>query len=174
MLARLAGVKTVICVDGNQARMEMAKRFGADEVLDIHSKDHGTAGQRAERIASLVGAQGLSLAIECSGRAAALEEGLTLLARNARYLLVGTWAGSGNVPVSPFDVVRKAPKIIGTTYASPENYYEAARIMETNYRVFPLADCVTHRFRLDQVQEAFCVVTSGSAIKAVIMPQEEL
>lgn len=45
MLARLAGAKTVICVDGNQSRMEMAERFGADEVLDIHSKDYGTAGQ---------------------------------------------------------------------------------------------------------------------------------
>ncbi|EMD87171.1 hypothetical protein COCC4DRAFT_150678 [Bipolaris maydis ATCC 48331] len=161
MLARLAGAKTVICVDGNQSRMEMAERFGADEVLDIHSKDYGTAG-----------AQGFSLAIEYSGRAAVVEEGLTLLAHNARYLLVGTWAGSGNVPLLPFDVVRKALKIIGITYESPENYYEAARIVETNCCLFPLADCVTHRFRLDQVQEAFSVVTSVSAIKAVIMPQE--
>ncbi|KAJ6194065.1 hypothetical protein J3E72DRAFT_398294 [Bipolaris maydis] len=170
MLARLAGAKTVICVDGNQSRMEMAERFGADEVLDIHSKDYGTA----ERIASLLGAQGFSLAIEYSGRAAVVEEGLTLLAHNARYLLVGTWAGSGNVPLLPFDVVRKALKIIGITYESPENYYEAARIVETNCCLFPLADCVTHRFRLDQVQETFSVVTSVSAIKAVIMPQEGL
>ena len=174
MLARLAGAKMVICIDGNESRIEMAKRFGADQVLDIRSKDYGTIAQRAKRIASLVGAQGLSLAIECSGVAAAVEEGLPLLARNGRYLLVGTWAGAGNVLLSPFEVVRRALKIVGTTYASPENYYEAARIVEANHHIFPLADCVTHRFRLDQVQEAFSAVASGSAIKAVIMPQEEV
>ncbi|KAL3477512.1 hypothetical protein BJX99DRAFT_257329 [Aspergillus californicus] len=62
------------------------------------------------------------------------EEGLELVTRNVRYLLVGTWAGAATVPLFPFETVHKAFKIIGTTYASPENYYQAARLSKLTLR----------------------------------------
>ncbi|KAL3451709.1 hypothetical protein BJX65DRAFT_223658 [Aspergillus insuetus] len=172
-LSKIAGARSIICIEGNAERRRMAERFGATEVLDMRSAEYGTVEARARRIREIVGARGLELAIECSGHAAAVEEGLALVGRNARYLLVGTWAGAGTVALSPFETVHKALKIIGTTYASPENYYQAARLVETHFREFPFADCVTHRFPLSQVAEALQTVAAGAAVKVVIEPQAE-
>lgn len=172
-LAKIAGARAIICIEGNTTRMQMAKRFGATEVLDMMSTEYNTRQARARRIQDIVGPQGLELAIECSGHASAVEEGLALVTRNARYLLVGTWAGAGTVPLSPFETVHKALKIIGTTYASPENYYQAARLVEAHFQEFPFAECVTHRFPLSRVNEALQTVSTGTAVKAVIEPQAE-
>ncbi|GAB1217441.1 hypothetical protein ATERTT37_006680 [Aspergillus terreus] len=172
-LAKIAGARAILCIEGNPERRKMAKKFGATEVLDMKSAEYRSAEARAARIQEIVGPRGLELAIECSGHASAVEEGLSLLGRNARYLLVGTWAGAGTVPLSPFETVHKALKIIGTTYASPENYYQAARLVETNYREFPFVDCVTHRFPLTRVSEALETVAGGKAVKVVIEPQAE-
>ncbi|KPI40841.1 5-exo-hydroxycamphor dehydrogenase [Cyphellophora attinorum] len=173
MLARMAGARKIIAIDGNPLRLDMARRFGANETLDLQSAASKTQELRAKRVHELTGPRGLSLAIECTGRAEAMEEGLPLLARNGRYLCVGTWAGSGVVAISPFQIVRKALKIIGTTYASPENYFQAARLVEQNHHIFPLAECVTHRFSLEDTERAFEVVASGKAIKAVVEPQTQ-
>lgn len=172
LLARLAGARLIICTDMNMMRLKMAKNFGAYEVLDMSSDVYLSPEQCAERISTLTGPQGLQIAIECSGQVAATEKGMSLSARNGRYLFVGTWAGVGTVPISPFEVVHKALKIVGTTYASPENYHLAARIVQANYTKFPLVDCVTHRYRLDQVQDGAETVSSGKAFKIVIDPQE--
>lgn len=172
-LAKIAGARAIICIEGNSERQKMAARFGATEILDMSRGKYTTASARSRRIREIVGPQGLELAIECSGHAAAVTEGLSLLGRNARYLLVGTWAGAGTVTLSPFEVVHKALKIIGTTYASPENYYQAARLVEAHFREFPFADCVTHRFPLTHVSEALEMVAGGTAVKVVIEPQEE-
>jgi threonine dehydrogenase-like Zn-dependent dehydrogenase len=171
MMAKLAGARIVICIEGNKHRIDMAKRFGADEVLDMTDDKFHSLEARAARIAELVGPKALQVAIECSGHPAAVEEGVQLLTRNGRYLLLGTWAGAGTVPLSPFQVVHKALRIVGSTYSTPKHYYEAARLIETNYEKFPLTSCVTHRFTLDRVEEAFTTVLSGSAIKVVIEPQ---
>jgi 5-exo-hydroxycamphor dehydrogenase len=172
-LAKIAGARAIICIEGNLERLKMAKRFGATDVLDMKSAEYATAQARASRLKEIVGPRGLEFAIECSGHTAAVEEGLALVARNARYLLVGTWAGAGTVALSPFEIVHKALKIIGTTYASPENYYQAARLVEAHFQEFPFADCVTHRFPLTRVSDALTTVAGGDAVKVVIEPQAE-
>lgn len=173
MLARLAGARQIICIDSNVKRLEMVGKFGATCLLNMQSEEYRSREQRKSKIDEVVGRQGLNLAIECSGHASAVEEGLALLARNARYLLVGTWAGAGVVGLSPFEVVNKALKIIGTTYASPENYYQAARLVEDNFERFPLASCVTHHFPITAVEEALNTVASGNAVKVVIVPNAD-
>lgn len=99
-------------------RLDRARAFGATEVVDFRQEGFQTIGARASYIKRIVGDRGVNLVIECSGNASAFEEGIGLLARNGTYMLVGTWAGSENVPLCPFDVVQKALRIVGSTYCS--------------------------------------------------------
>jgi len=46
----------------------------------------------------------------------AVPEGLGMLARNGKYLLVGTWAGKGEASFDPFVVVNKAITSQASTY----------------------------------------------------------
>ena len=119
----------------------------------------------------MAGSKGVSLVVECSGNASAFEEGIELLARSGTYLLVGTWAGSSKVQLSPFDVVQKGLKIIGSTYCSPWCYYRAAQLVQANYQRFPLASCVSKTYSLESAHQALEDVAAGKVVKAVIDPQ---
>ncbi|KAJ5704495.1 hypothetical protein N7536_000184 [Penicillium majusculum] len=169
MLASIAGCSNIACIEGNSKRLERAKEFGATLLLNM--EEHKTKDDRANYIKSAFGVGGVDLVIECSGNVNAFDEGIDLLARNGRYLLVGTWAGRSKVTVSPFHIVQNALKIIGTTYASPASYYKAIKLVTTHWQAFPLVECITHRYRLEDVEEAFETVLAGEATKACIYPE---
>lgn len=167
MMAKIAGANKIIVIEANKARLAKAKDFGADVCLDITET---TSQQRADVVKAQLGFRGVTLAIECSGVLQAVSEGLGLLARNARYLLIGTWAGQGEIGFDPFVAVNKAVTIQGSTYCAPRDYHNAVRIVEKNHQRFPLVSSVTHRFDLDDTQKGLETVLRGEAVKAVVQP----
>lgn len=171
MLSKLAGAEHIICIEGNAARISRVKTFGAGVLVDFQEDGLKSKEVRKAHIAQTVGRAGVDLVIKCSGNAAAFEEGVGLLARSGRYLLVGTWAGASTVPISPFHVVQNALKIIGSTYASPSSYYYATKLVKANWKKFPLVECVTHRYELVDAQQALEAVATGQVVKAVVYPQ---
>ncbi len=171
MLCKLAGAEHIICIEGNKARLSRAKSFGATVLVDFHDDKLQTREARKASITQKIGKPGVDLVIECSGNAAALEEGMALLGRSGKYLLVGTWAGADTVPISPFHIVQNALQIIGSTYASPSSYYRAIKIVRANWKDFPLVECVTHKYELSEAQKALEAVAAGEVVKAVIYPQ---
>lgn len=172
MLAKLGGATNIVCIEANEARLQHARDFGANILVDMRDDALRTVEARAKHINGAVGERGVNLVIECSGAVSAFEEGMGLLARNGQYLLVGTWAGSSKVQISPFDVVRKALRVVGSTYCSPSSYYQAIKLVQAHHQTFPLADCVTHRYNLRDAQKALDDVLGGKVVKAVIYPQE--
>lgn len=169
MLAKIAGCSNIACIESNSKRLERAKDFGATLLLNM--EEYKSKYDRAQCIKSAFGIGGVDVVIECSGSINAFDEGIDLLARNGRYVLVGTWAGESKVTVSPFHIVQNALKIIGTTYASPDCYYKAIKLVTTHWQRFPLVECITHRYNLEDVEKAFETVVAGEAIKACIYPQ---
>lgn len=169
MMAKLAGAHNIICIEGNGPRLKQATEFGATAVVDMSVRT--TVADRSEYIRAITGPRCADLVIECSGNAAAFEEGFELLGRSGKYLLVGTWAGSTKVQMSPFAVVQKALKIVGSTYCSPWCYYQATRLVAAHYKAFPLEQCVSHRYELEDAQRALEDVSAGKVLKAVIYPQ---
>ncbi|CEJ81906.1 hypothetical protein VHEMI02005 [[Torrubiella] hemipterigena] len=171
MLSKLAGAETIICIEANAARLDRARDFGAKHLINMTEPDLSTSTSRRSKIWEWIQTRGADLVIECSGNAAAFEEGVELLGRSGQYLVVGTWAGSTKVNISPFDIVRKALKITGSTYCSPWCYYKAAKLVAAHHTQFPLTRTVTHRYALQDAQHALEDVAQGKVGKAVIYPQ---
>jgi threonine dehydrogenase-like Zn-dependent dehydrogenase len=167
MLAKLAGAGKVVVLEANELRMLKVEEFGADVCIDVKGSSRE---ERKESIEQLVGHRGVGLVMECSGVLGAVAEGLDLLARNGKYLLVGTWAGKGEVPLDPFMVVNKAITILGSTYCAPRDYWRAVKVVEKNWKNFPLVSYVTHKFSLEQTQLGLETVLRGEAVKAVVEP----
>jgi threonine dehydrogenase-like Zn-dependent dehydrogenase len=168
MCARLAGARRIVVVEPRAPRREMALRFGATAAVEV-APGEGVE-ERRERIQEILGRRGADVVCEATGSVPAFEEGIELLARNGRYLVIGTWAGQGTAPVSPFEVVDRNLRIVGTRYAQPRHYYRAMVLAGTYHREFPLVEAITHRFSLDQSQDALQAVTEGEVIKAVVTP----
>jgi 2-desacetyl-2-hydroxyethyl bacteriochlorophyllide A dehydrogenase len=88
-LARLNGAR-VVAVDGVESRRDLAKRLGADEVIDA------TAGGVAERIRELTGGLGADVCLEVSGNYAAMHEAIRSVAYSSRVCVAGFMQGEGS------------------------------------------------------------------------------
>ena len=89
-LARLNGAR-VIVVDGIGRRLELAKRLGASEVIDVKQ------GGVAERIKESTDGLGADVCLEVSGSYAALHEAIRSVAYSARVVAAGFFQGEGSV-----------------------------------------------------------------------------
>lgn len=64
--ARIAGARRIIAVDVDPGRFEMARRFGATDVVEASREDAGLLKAAAD-IAALLGGRGADYAFECTG-----------------------------------------------------------------------------------------------------------
>jgi 2-desacetyl-2-hydroxyethyl bacteriochlorophyllide A dehydrogenase len=87
-LLRLAGV-TVVAVDRLPKRLELARRFDADHVIDF------TAEQPAEYIKEITEYRGADVCIEISGSYRAVHEAIRAAAYNSHVVVAGFPQGEG-------------------------------------------------------------------------------
>ncbi|MFD3621298.1 zinc-binding dehydrogenase [Streptomyces sp. NPDC058676] len=165
--ARLAGARRIVVVGGRRARLDAARSFGADAAL---SRADTTTAERATTVDRLLGTGGRRLVVEAAGRLPAFEEGMDLLGRDDRLLVMGLWAGRGKVPVDPFRVSRLGLHVIGSQLAQAEHYAESVRIATDHHADFPMASYISHRHPLTEAEQAIKGISGPTALKTVLEP----
>jgi len=159
--ATLLGAKMgarVIAVETNPERLALAKQFGADALVDASKDDAVTA------LKDLTRGEGVDLALECSSAPAA---------RQAAVRAVKTWGtacyvgegGDVKLDVSP-DLLRRQVTLIGSWTFSAMGMAECARFVADSG--LKLERIFTHRWKLDQADEAYRVFDAQSSGKGVI------
>lgn len=166
-IARASGAQRIVVVGGPAARLRMARRLGADETVDIG--EHPDAAARASLIRGLL-PRGADVVVEAAGVQSAFPEGLELVARRGRYLVVGLHHGAGTEAIDPRAINRANVSVFGSALEQPGHQYEAIRFVARHHERLPLAEVVTHRFPLERAQEALETMESGAAIKVVLEP----
>jgi threonine dehydrogenase-like Zn-dependent dehydrogenase len=167
VIARASGAERIVAVGGPAARLEMARRLGADETIDVDA--HPDPAERAELVRQLL-PRGADVVIEAAGVQSAFPEGLDLVARSGRFLVVGLHHGAGTSPIDPRQINRANVTVHGSALEQPGHQFKAIRFAARHHAQFPLADVVTHRFPLDRAEEALETMERGEAIKAVLEP----
>lgn len=167
MMAYLSGARRVITIGAPAHRVEMARRFGADETVLIGSRSDEDV---IAHVRELNDGRGPDIIVEAAGHLSAFSQGLRMIARNGRYLLIGLWAGSGTVPMDPHLLVRNSVRVIGSDRAEGEHYYQALKVVERNWQRFPFTEMVTHRFPLEDAELGIQTVARGEPLKAVVVP----
>ena len=170
LVARTLGVTSITVVDRIAERIEMARTLGATGGVLIQ-KSHSQT-QRRQNILTLSGERGADVVIEATGAISAFFEGVDLLARGGRYLLVGLWPGQEKAQIDPHHLLRKNLSIIGSAYAAPEHYRRSIEIAQRHHDKFALSRIVTGRFGLQHAAAAFENITRGRAGKAVLVPSQ--
>jgi threonine dehydrogenase-like Zn-dependent dehydrogenase len=159
--ATLLGAKMgarVIAVEANAERLALAKQFGADAVVDASKQD-------AEKVLKeLTRGEGVDLALDCTGVAAARLAAVRSAKTWGTVCFVGE-GGEVTLDVSR-DMLRKQLTLIGSWTFSAMGQAECARYVADNK--IALEKIFTHRWKLDQVQEAYRVFDRQSSGKGVI------
>ncbi len=165
VVAAESGAGKVIVVGAPAGRLGLAARWGATDVINID--EVRDAAQRKEQILALTQGRGPEAVIECSGVPIAFTEGLDMLQKGGRYLVMGQTSAQ-TIPVAPGIITGKGLTIVGGAGASIPHYYKALQFIKNRRNKYPFADIVTHKFRLEDIMKAYEVMASGEAIKPVV------
>jgi alcohol dehydrogenase len=162
--ARLAGASLVIGIDSVASRLEMAKRMGADVVLNYKEQDV------VAEIKRLTGG-GVDVAIEALGQPATFENALRCLRPGGTLSSLGVYSGHLNVPLDAFAAGLGDHRIVATL--CPGGKERMRRLMSVvAAKRFPFRELVTHSFKLDQIEEAYDLFANqrDGVMKVAIRP----
>jgi propanol-preferring alcohol dehydrogenase len=156
MVARAFGAR-VIAVDLIDARLDLAKRLGAE--LTVNSRQHDPVSALREATAGV----GVDVAIDCSWAPAGQNAALDAAAKRGAVAFVGE---SRKTEVNPSDqIIRKLLTVVGGWYFPLGEWAEISRFVVENE--LPVEELVTHRFPLSDAAEAFRAFDARETEKAV-------
>ena len=150
-VARERGAR-VIVVEGVAARLEQARRFGADHLLDLRSLE--TPESRVQAVLDLTDGYGADVAIELTGVPSAFAEGIQLVRPGGRYVSIGNIVPGQLVPFDPGLLTRKTITIFGVVRYEPHYLLLALRFLERNLERFPFHQLLDAEFDFDHIPEA--------------------
>ena len=162
--AHMKGAALVIGVESDPVRVAMAKRMGADVVLD--PKEDVVAA-----IKKLTGGRGVDVAIEALGTQETFENCLKVLRPGGTLSSLGVYSGKLSVPVEAFAAGLGDYKIVTTL--CPGGKERMRRLIElVQHGRVDLRPLLTHTFPLDKITEAYELFANrrDGVLKVAIRP----
>ncbi|MBI2317864.1 MAG: zinc-binding dehydrogenase [Betaproteobacteria bacterium] len=166
VLAKLGGANPITVMGAPQARLEMARRLGADHAIDIAPL--ARPEDRVKKAREVAGEA--DLCIEASGFPGAVAEGVELVRANGRYLVMGVFSDLGPAPVNPSIIVRRNLKLFGSVFWEPRHLHEVLRLLALYNDRLKLEDAVSAKYALENATQALQDVEALKCVKAIISP----
>jgi alcohol dehydrogenase len=163
--AKLMGATTIIGVDTVPERLAMAKRLGADILIDFKK------GDPVDQILEATDGRGVDAAIEALGTQGTFESALGALRPGGTLSSLGVYSTDLKIPLSAFTAGLGDNKIV--TSLCPGGKERMRRLMNVvaSARV-DLKLLVTHRFKLDDIEKAYDLFSHqrDGVLKVAITP----
>jgi len=145
--ARLKGASLIIGIDSNDTRLDVARRLGANVTLNTKSIDP------IAEIKRLTDGRGVDVAIEALGRQETFENALRAIRPGGTLSSLGVYSGKLVAPYEAFYAGLGDQKIVTTLCPGGKERMRRLMAMVEHRRV-DLTPLVTHRFALDDIEEA--------------------
>ena len=163
-LARARGAAHVFLADLNESRLALsAERVHPDETISAATTDP------VEAVGKLTEGRGVDVVVVAAASGAAQEQALRMVApRGVVSLFGGLPKDKPHIAVDANFVHYREVSIVGASGSGPAHNKAALQLIASG-RV-PVADLITHRLPLDELETALRIVASGEAIKVTIEP----
>ncbi len=163
--AKLMGATKIIAVDTLPARLDMAKRLGADVVVDYRAENP------VDAIMRLTDGRGVDVAIEALGTQSTFEAALRVLRPGGVLSSLGVYSTDLTIPLDAFSAGLGDKSIRTTLCPGGKERMRRMQDVISSGRV-DLSGLVTHRFKLDQIEEAYELFANqrDGVLKVAITP----
>jgi len=163
--AKLSGASRIFTVDNAPQRLSMSSRLGADVIINRKQQDPVKA------ILEDTSGRGVDVAIEALGTQETFESCLRVLRPGGVLSSLGVYSGKVSLPLDAFAAGLGDHTVVTTL--CPGGKERMRRLM--NVLASGMADLrplVTHRFRLDQIEEAYDLFANqrDGVLKVAITP----
>ncbi len=161
-LTKMSGAQKIFAADINPDRLKLAKKFGADHVIDA-KKD------LPQQLKKLNNEKGVDKVIVCTGAEKAALTALDCVDRGGTILFFAVPDPTIKIPI-PITQFWRNETTIRTSYgAAPRDLEEALQILANNK--VNVSDMITHRLDIREAAEGFRLVAeAGKSLKVIIEP----
>ena len=168
---RTYGINNIIALDGNPSRLAMARTLGADELINY--KDFASVDEMAEKVKSLTKGLGAHYGFQVTGVPAAFANLFKCIRRGGGICEVGHFVDGGECAINPHrDICNKEITVTGSWVYNSFEYPNAYHFLQRAERIgLPVSSLITHRFPLDQIDEAIQVNLRQEGVKVVVTAQ---
>jgi D-arabinose 1-dehydrogenase-like Zn-dependent alcohol dehydrogenase len=148
------GAEQVIVIDGLADRLELAKKFGADQTINL--TEVNTPEARVAKVMELTGGRGGDVVGEFVGLPQAVPEGLQMVRSGGTYLEIGNISFGSSVAIDPSTLVWGTKTIVGVIMYDPWVIPEALDFLVRTKNKYPHQEVTTHdKYKLADINKAF-------------------
>ncbi len=163
MAAKLAGASRIIAVDTNEAKGDLAKSFGATDVI-MNRPDTN------DSIRNLTGGRGADYVFEAVGLTALQEQSLDAVRPGGLVVYVGMSPMGSSTNLPGAIIARQEKTVTGSYYGSANTARDFPKYIDL-YRqgLLDLERLISKRYSLDQINEAYADMLQGETARGLIV-----
>jgi L-iditol 2-dehydrogenase len=167
-LARGSGAGTVLAIGAPQARLEVARAMGAEDVLDFTAC---SPEGREEWVRARTGGRGADVVFEASGAPEAVVQAMRCTRDAGRVVVVGQYTDHGEVAFNPhLDLNRKHLEVLGCWGSDYSHFHRAVQVARHATLGAPWRALPVREFALRDAGAALAAVARGEVVKALLRP----
>nr|MCR5345038.1 zinc-binding dehydrogenase [Lachnospiraceae bacterium] len=156
-IAKFAGAKSVTITDINDIRLDLAKKMGADKVVNTMTQDlHATMKELGIQ-------EGFDVGLEMSGAGPALNQMLTVMRNGGKISLLGL--GNAPINVDMNLIIGKGLTLQGIYGRKLDNWYQMSAMVKGGLDLTP---AITHHFHYTEFEKGFEAMHSGKSGKVIL------
>ena len=157
-IARYAGARHIVITDVNDYRLGLAKKMGASVAFNV------TTGTLDGVIKDLGMTEGFDVGMEMSGNPEAFRDLIRTMHHGGSVALLGI--PPGEMAIDWNEVIFKGLTMKGIYGREMfETWYNMSSMLQSGLNIDPI---ITHRFPIDEYQEAFDLMESGQSGKIIL------
>src|SRR5580704_9003332 len=160
----LAGAGMIVAVDTSDAKLELAKTFGATHAFNVSGEENV-----GKALYKLTGG-GADYAFDCVGLGKIAEQAWGVLRRGGTAVIVGIAHGSDRITLNAQQVALSEKTLTGSYYGSARPSQDFPRLIGL-YRGgrLKLDELITRTYSIDEAPQAFADLSQGREGRGVIL-----
>lgn len=166
---RTMGIENITAVDGNQARLDFAKKLGASHTVSF--KDFQGIEALAGGVAASFDGHLADFAFQCTGNPAAHANIYKFIRNGGGLCELGFFVNGGDATINPhFDMCSKEITLVGSWVYTLRDYATTFDFLKRAKGIgLPLSDLITHKYPLEQINEALKTNLAMTGLKIAIV-----
>ena len=170
-ILRTMGNENIVAVDGNQQRLDFAKRMGADN--SVNFMNHKGIEALSGAVKEAFGGYEADFAFQCTGSPVAHANIYKFIRNGGGLCELGFFINGGDATINPhFDLCSKEITLVGSWVYTLRDYATTFDFLKRAKAIgLPMDDLITHEFPLEQINEAHVTNLKQEGLKIAIVNQ---
>jgi L-iditol 2-dehydrogenase len=167
-LARASGAGAVLAIGAPRARLDVARKMGAADVLDFTSCP---PEEREQWVRQRTDGRGADVVFEASGAPDAVVQAMRCARDAGRVVVVGQYTDHGDIAFNPhLDLNRKHLEVLGCWGSDYSHFHRAVQVAAHPDLGAPWRSLPVREFPLHDAGAALAAVARGEVVKALLGP----